>query len=45
MKPGSEKMIKGQEVMNDDDRVTSIGKILRRTKIDEIPQVLNVFER
>lgn len=43
MKPGSEKMIKGQEVMKDDDRVTSIGKFLRRTKIDEIPQVLNVL--
>lgn len=44
MKPGSEKMIKGQEVMKDDDRVTSIGKFLRRTKIDEIPQVLNVLK-
>lgn len=44
MKPGSEKMVKGQEVMKDDDRVTSIGKLLRRTKIDEIPQVLNVLK-
>jgi lipopolysaccharide/colanic/teichoic acid biosynthesis glycosyltransferase len=44
MKPGSEKMVKGQEVMKDDDRVTSIGKFLRRTKIDEIPQVLNVLQ-
>lgn len=44
MKPGSEKMIKGQEVMKDDARVTSIGKFLRRTKIDEIPQVLNVLK-
>lgn len=44
MKPGSEKMVKGQEVMGDDDRVTSIGKFLRRTKIDEIPQVLNVLK-
>jgi undecaprenyl phosphate N,N'-diacetylbacillosamine 1-phosphate transferase len=44
MKPGSEKMFKGQEVMKDDDRVTSIGKFLRRTKIDEIPQVLNVLK-
>lgn len=44
MKIGSEKMIKGQEVMKDDDRVTSIGKFLRRAKIDEIPQVLNVLK-
>lgn len=44
MKPGSDKMVKGQEVMKDDDRVTSIGKFLRRTKIDEIPQVLNVLK-
>ncbi|MFD1020169.1 sugar transferase [Thalassobacillus hwangdonensis] len=44
MKLGSDKMVKGQEVMKDDDRVTGIGKLLRRTKIDEIPQVLNVLK-
>lgn len=44
MKPGSEKMVKGQEVMKDDDRVTFIGKFLRRTKVDEIPQILNVLK-
>lgn len=44
MRPGSEKMIKGQEVMKDDNRVTSIGRFLRRSKIDEIPQILNVVK-
>ncbi|CDO03679.1 Undecaprenyl phosphate N,N'-diacetylbacillosamine 1-phosphate transferase [Oceanobacillus picturae] len=44
MRPGSEKMIKGQEVMQNDARITSIGKLLRRTKVDEIPQLINVLK-
>ena len=40
---GSEKMVRGKEVMKDDARITPIGKFLRRTKIDEIPQLINVL--
>jgi undecaprenyl phosphate N,N'-diacetylbacillosamine 1-phosphate transferase len=44
MRLGSEKMVRGVEVMEGDARVTAVGHFIRRTKIDEIPQCLNVLK-
>lgn len=44
MYQGSENMIKGQKVTPDDDKITRMGHFLRRTKIDEVPQLINVIK-
>jgi lipopolysaccharide/colanic/teichoic acid biosynthesis glycosyltransferase len=33
----------GSETPNDDPRITRVGSILRQTKLDEFPQLINVF--
>lgn len=40
---GSEKMVKGVEVVAGDSRVTPLGAFMRRVKIDEIPQCINIL--
>lgn len=38
--------INGPQFASDDDqRITRIGKILRRTRLDELPQFINIFRR
>jgi sugar transferase (PEP-CTERM system associated) len=33
-----------QWAQNDDGRVTKLGRVLRRTRLDELPQLINVFK-
>lgn len=42
MKVGSSKY--GDITIGNDDRITKIGKILRKTKLDEIPQLINIYK-
>lgn len=42
MKIGSSKY--GAITIGNDDRITKIGKFLRKTKLDEIPQLINIYK-
>jgi putative colanic acid biosynthesis UDP-glucose lipid carrier transferase len=43
MTHGSEKDVKVVQATRNDQRVTRVGRILRRTSIDELPQIFNVL--
>lgn len=43
MMKDSEKMAMGTVTVKDDPRVLPVGKYLRKTKINELPQLINIF--
>ncbi len=44
MIPNAEKDGKSQPAVDNDPRITKIGKIIRATRIDELPQMLNILK-
>lgn len=41
--PESERGIHSDKTLTDDDRITRVGKFIRKTRIDELPQVFNIL--
>jgi Undecaprenyl-phosphate glucose phosphotransferase len=44
MRHGSDRSGGAQQVRYDDDRVTRVGRVIRRTSLDELPQLINVLK-
>ena len=44
LRHGAENSYDGYQIQDDDERMTRVGRLLRRYNLDEIPQLLNVLE-
>ncbi|MHA7901492.1 MAG: exopolysaccharide biosynthesis polyprenyl glycosylphosphotransferase [Henriciella sp.] len=40
----SERNLQADKTLSDDDRITRIGRFIRKTRIDELPQVFNILK-
>ena len=36
--------MKNRSATSDDDRITKVGKVLRKTRLDEVPQLFNILK-
>lgn len=42
--PAPQHSLESDKTLNDDDRITRIGRFIRKTRIDELPQIFNIVK-